>query len=281
LPDGEKLRSTMKHLEAFLTEHLPLPEADLVGLSKAVARTGESKANADLRRLVIDIDDFCSQIRWHIGQAVLLYHMHPEIAEPRSDLPDHLRTMPIANAARLTLRGLTIHADPVFFDRATEARRGGTAGGWIFHMMLDSAIMRTVSALDRIARAAALIGHVEFSNDKVYFRSGKLSVIHRELQLTESQRLLDISEEEPFTFLLDYRDGLSHRTQQFSRPLGLPPGDSYTDETGTRVLVRDPHWRVEDLLGIAIGGDLMVMRAIKELRLIAEALIPIPDNWPV
>jgi hypothetical protein len=272
--DPEAFRAAAAELEERLSVHLPSPEADLIGLSHAVAHTPATQRWAEVRRLTIDIDDLVAQVRWHIAQANLLLSVHPEIADPRLDAPEVGHRLGIVNSARLLLRAYVVDADRVIFSSPTDRRRDGTAGGWIFHMLLDSAITRAVSTLDRIARVAALIGEVQFGNGKVYFRSGKLEAIHRVVLRPETEALHKLSEQDYLKFLIEYRDGAAHRVQDFSRPLGLPPADSYIDDEGMRILVRDSYFPVDDLLAVAITGYTAIVDALHELRSLAEALAP-------
>lgn len=83
-------------------------------------------------------------------------------------------------------------------------------------MMVDDAVARSVAILDRLARIVSLATNVQFPNGKIYFRSNKLSVIHRDMQMPETQRLLEISQSDVLNLLVEYRDGWNHEQLTFS-----------------------------------------------------------------
>lgn len=86
-------------------------------------------------------------------------------------------------------------------------------------MMIDDAIGRSIAILDRLARITSLVADISFDNNRVYFRSKKLSKIHEKLRMPETQKLVDLSKDELFDLMLDYRDGWNYNVPQ---KLGSP-----------------------------------------------------------
>lgn len=133
-----------------LDESCPSAESHIVELCKIIAdREIPGKQGAFLRRVTIDVDDLASQMRWNLGQALLLMHLHPEMLAKSRLNGSKKHGMPIE--AQLLMREFVKDGDTVFFENFSDNRRGGTVGGWIFHMSIDNAIYRALSALDRLA----------------------------------------------------------------------------------------------------------------------------------
>jgi hypothetical protein len=132
----------------------------------------------------------------------------PDILRAGEDDDDMITALGIPAGAQLLLRGYISDANRVLYDDLSTPRRGGTVGGWIFHMMIDSAVYRAVSALDRLA--ALLWYAAELPMERVYFRSGKLRKLHAAISCDETAHLLRIAEGKLLNFIVDYRDGLTH-----------------------------------------------------------------------
>ena len=80
-------------------------------------------------------------------------------------------------------------------------------------MMIDSAVYRAVSTLDRLANV--LWYAVELPMERVYFRSGKVKKLHAAICSDETAHLLRIAEGKPLNFIIDYRDGLTQYKSVF------------------------------------------------------------------
>ena len=63
-----------------------------------------------------------------------------------------------------SLRRYIANSEQVLFATLSEDWRGGTIAGWIFHMMVDDAIARSLAILDRLARIASLVADISFDN---------------------------------------------------------------------------------------------------------------------
>lgn len=74
-----------EHIQYGLDLNCPSPEEDLIRLSKAVAYSTESQPYIEVRFLVLEVDDLILQLRWHIGQALLLLRRYPQISEEEAD----------------------------------------------------------------------------------------------------------------------------------------------------------------------------------------------------
>lgn len=76
---------TLIKIEKELDLNCPSPESNLIKLGQCVATLPDSEGAAKLRRLVFDIDDLTAQIRWHLGQALLLMDTQPGILNAGED----------------------------------------------------------------------------------------------------------------------------------------------------------------------------------------------------
>ena len=65
-------KETLIKIQKELDLNCPSPETNLTKLGQCVATLPNSEVVAKLRRLVLDIDDLTAQIRWHLGQALLI-----------------------------------------------------------------------------------------------------------------------------------------------------------------------------------------------------------------
>jgi hypothetical protein len=174
--------------------------------------------------------------------------------------------------SQLLLRGYILRPERVLFSDLTEKWRGGTVAGWIYHMMIDDAVARSLAILDRLAGIVSLITNVHF--DKVYFRSGKLKVIHRDVNMPETQRLLEISESDTFNLLLEYRDGWNHEKLTYSDIAGFPPADSYIDSSGQYVRIVSNQLTGDLLTALVRAAYDQVIQALHEVRMICEQKVP-------
>ena len=233
------------------------------------------KRGAFLRRVALDIDDLSSQIRWHLGQALLLMHLHPEMLEAgQEDFPP-IGQHGMPTAAHLLLRGYVFQADKVYFRNLSESWRGGTIGGWIFHMMIDSSVYRALSALDRLA---LLAWHAAgLSEERIYFRSRQIARLDRALSSPASKALLEIAERPVLDLITTYRNGFSHTQKAYSRIAGFPPADSWSNEEGDHVLMRPDGWDAEHLFALATAAFVQFRDALPHVLTICQTKWPVPD----
>src|SRR5579859_2407591 len=247
--DPKQYQNHIEKAQALVDLNCPSPEDDLIRLSKSVADSPKDERHTKLRWLAVEIDDLIAQLRWHLGQTLLLREVYPQIDNAGDDDDPDLKGRGMVTSALLLLRGYVSRPERVLFTDLSEPRRGGTVAGWIFHMMVDDSVGRAISILDRLARVVCLVADESF--EKVYFRSKKLSVVHKKLEMPESQKLVELAESEVFEILLSYRDGWTHERKIFARLAGFPPGDSYTDASGQQVRMQDGDWTADVLFSVA------------------------------
>jgi hypothetical protein len=257
--------STKQYAE-LLDKNFAEPEADLNFISGQLGNLGQELKYKEVKRLFFELDDLLQQARWHIGILINIAKTFPDSELPQAGLSDG--RMPIE--AMLLLRQFVVGNKNVHFEDLNEDRKGGKVYGWIFHMFVDNVIFRVFAVLDRIARILTELKKIKFSNDKVYFKSGKLEIINREFNCPETQKLLDMSNEKAFNFLVSYRDGYSHSKKEFSVASGSVPAISYTGEDGKRSHEDGHLWKTQDLLALTNMGYSYVTRAVTELRGIIE-----------
>lgn len=264
---------TLARVEDQLHANCPSPEEHLVRLGRSVAILPDSERAAILRRLTLDIDDLTAQTRWHLGQALLLMETQSEILGTGEDADEFIGRFGMETAAQLLLRGYIRDADRVLYSDLSTPRRGGTVGGWIFHMMVDSAVYRAVAALDRLA--TILWYAAELPMERVYFRSRKVRKLHGAISTKETEELLKIAEGELFNFIIDYRDGLTHRIKAYSKPAGTLPSDLWETEDGKLVAWDSEKWDAELLFALGRASYLQFTDALGYGTNICER------KWPI
>jgi hypothetical protein len=264
---------TLLKIQHELDLNCPPPESDLIRLGQCVATLPDSEESAKLRRLVTDIDDLVAQIRWHLGHALLLMDSLPDILKAGEDDDDIIKDLGIPTGAQLLLRGHISDANRVLYDDLSTPRRGGTVGGWVFHMMVDSAVYRAVSALDRLA--TLLWYAAELPVEPIYFRSGKLKKLHAAICCDETAHLLKIAEGKLLNLIIDYRDGLTHRTKAYSRASGFTPSERWKDKNGRQVIWDDKAWDVETLFALGRASYLQLTEALGPGVSVCE------KKWPI
>jgi hypothetical protein len=260
----------LAEVERRLHVNCPSPEEEMISLCKTMSKCPVAGANgALLRRITIDIDELISQIRWHLGQAILLMEVHPAIHTPDVNASDMFKIIGMPAAVQLSARAYSAGRDQLLRPALSANRKGGTVGGWIFHMMTDSAIYRAFSALDRLA---VLVWHAaELSaKEHISFRSGKLRKVHDELASAESKALLEIAADDLFEYLTTYRNGFSHTTKAYSAIAGFPPADSWTTEEGGRIVVPPDGLSGDDLFTLANAAYGQVRLALPHVVIICK-----------
>lgn len=255
-----------KQYAELLDKNFPEPEEDLNFISGKLGNLSQEQKYKEVKRLFFELDDLVQQSRWHIGILINIAKTFPDKEISKND-PSGGR---MVIEAMLLLKGFVVNNRNVSFEDLNEDRNGGKVHGWIFHMFVDNVIFRVFGVLDRIARILSEIRNVPFPNDKVYFKSGKLEVINREFNCVETKKLLDMSKEQAFDFLMSYRDGYSHSKKEFAVVAGYVPAFSYTDEDGKRNHEGGHLWNTQDLLALTNMAYSYATRAVKELRAIIE-----------
>jgi len=247
----------------LLNELFPSPENELNNITMIAGYTPEdSERYVKIRRLTLEIDDLYSQLRWHILQLLIILLRNPEIQDIQisSKIDRNYPYMP--TGATLLLRQYVSKVDNVAYIDPKENRHGKPVSGWIFHMFIDNVISRAISILDRIAHLVAVIGNVDFPQDKVYFRSGKMKTIHSRIETFETGELYRLSQDEFLTFLIDYRDGFSHQKRQYSFVAGPIPTDTIINSDNQRQRIADHPLLADDLMAFINGGYYYLNEAI-------------------
>lgn len=246
-----------------LEKNCPSPEGDLNALSKLAGHTKSDALSYQFNRITLDIEDLICQIRWHLGQALCLMELYKQF-ETRPTSP--LDVSAPVNVFML-LRPYISEVDKVFFPDLAEPRRGGTAAGWIFHMMIDNVIYRSIAGLDRIAHL--LWGMAMLKESKVYFRSGKLKAIAKVLG-SEVDPLITIAESDLFDLILNYRDGFTHQSKAYSLLSGtIPAKPEFRPASAT-----DLAWDMENLFALGNASYQQFVSALHIIVPICERQFP-------
>jgi len=263
--DEEVLDKIQKQLQL----NCPSPEEELIRLGRIAADLPSTEKGSRIRRLVLDIDDLIAQARWHLGQGLLLMETQPHILDEPKDLPAQMISeYGIPTSALLLLRGYIRQPDRVLYSDLSESWRCGTVAGWTFHMMIDSAIYRTVAALDRVARilwyAAQLPSQYKNGQPvKVYFRKGKIEQIDQKIRNNYSQELLKIAKGPLLSYMISYRDGLTHDMKVYSRIAGSRPAEEWITPEGKRVIALDDKWDAETLFSLGNAAYHQLLDSLK------------------
>ncbi len=267
-------KETPIKIQKELDLNCPSPESNLPKLGRCVATLPDGEKSAKIRHIVLDIDDLTAQIRWHLGQALLLMDSQPDILKAGENDDDLIKGLGMPAGAQLLLRGYIRDADRVLYDDLSTPRRGGTVGGWIFHMMIDSAVYRAVSALDRLATVLWYAADLPIK-ERIYFRSGKVKKLNAAFCSDETAHLLKIAEGEPLNFIINYRDGLTHSTKAYSRASGFTPSEQWKDKNGRLVIWDENAWNAEMLFALGRASYLQFTEALGPSVSICE------KKWPI
>lgn len=255
----------LKKAEEQLRKNCPSPENELIRLSNIAADLPDDEIGGRIRALVFDIDDLIAQTRWNLGQALLLIELYPQIVDntkPSDPVENIISENGIPLKSLLLLRGYIAHPEKIFFSDLSQPRRGGTVAGWLYHMMIDDAIYRSIAALDRLAQILWLIAKLPKGN--VYFRSGKMTTINALLNNKYSKELLDIASGKLLNYIIEYRDGLSHEMKVYSKAAGAQPFDEWSGSDGRRFVIKHDKW----------DGDTLFALANATYHQLTDALIP-------
>jgi hypothetical protein len=271
---GDQNAQDIEDIQDALDRNFPSPEEDLTRIAESLGSSpSSSQRYTEIRFLQFEVDSLIPQLRWHIGQALSLFNSYPQIAdEEQYSTSNPYPGLP--TRAHFLLRRYIANSEQVLFATFSEDWRGGTVAGWIFHMMVDDAIARSIAILDRLARIASLVADISFDNNRVYFRSKKLSKIHEKLRMPETQKLVDLSKDESFDLMLDYRDGWNHEKLAYSKIAGLPPVDGYTAASGQEVRIQGTEWTGYYLLALVKTAYHRVVEVLHEVSIICEQKAP-------
>ena len=253
---------------------MPLPEQAITELCDLAAATDDSERFARFRRVVVDVETLLWELRWHIGHAILLIRVFPEIGQSPGESDPVLEKIGMPNRVWLNIRPLLSNHSQVFYsDLRARTPGGGTVAGWVLHMLVDDAVSRAIGTLDRLAQLVILAADVPAPRGRMYFRSGKFKLLTEKHHLQFPDELLSIAGSPDLEFLLDYRDGLAHTVRPIARAMRTPPTDSFVTEAGGRVQERPLAWTAADLIVIAALGFRICIDALTPVTAVCRSLV--------
>ncbi len=261
---------TLIEIERQLNVNCPSPEKEIARLCQIAANLPASEVNAFIRFIVFDIDDFVCQIRWNLGQALLLLNQFPQIAG--QEMKEKIGEIEVSNSeaplpALLLLRGYIRDADKVLYSNFNQLRRGSTVAGWVFQIMIDDAINRAVATLDRLARILWYVAKLPNTTKKghkvkVYFRDYHMRQIHERINNNNSEKLLKVANNPVVKYIIQYRDGFAHEMKAFSLPAGPLPSDEWTNLNGIRIYINCYRWDAETIFSLAKAAYVHLIDAL-------------------
>lgn len=261
-----KYESIINRSQIDLDNNCPFPNGAIVSLAKIFKGEPNGERLSTSSRLVFEIDDLISQTRWHIGQAILIskiYNLTKETSEDDKQfksIPYHLL---------LGLREYYSDPEKMICIDYSERRPGGfTFANWIYHLMIDNSIMRSISVLDRIGYLLCLAADIKY--EKYYFRSHKLVKVHQKLKLPETQILFEMTKRKIYDFILKYRDNLSHSKKEWIELSAMNPVESYRESNG-QIVIKEKHlWSESDLFALANGTYHFLVEALNHCSSVCE-----------
>lgn len=241
-----------------------LGEPDFTGIrAPAIATTGDPWLDL-YSEAVSGLGAFMREARFHIALAGLY------MVDVSARGPDQLEQQPDNDATELRDVGLppsvmawimTVSPAPtpedVLFNPHQHAVGGTTAGKWWASSLLDSAILRLVFSVDRVAAALwAYHSHITFRPAPTIdtrwprFLEDQLSRwadVYSPAGPDTWTKLVDLSRSDLWAVLQEWRHGLVHRTRPVSE-LQFPAMIQHPIRTVSANASEDFHW------GIAGGG---------------------------
>lgn len=101
-----------------------------------------------------------------------------------------------------------------------------------------------------------------------------LSAIRKVIGAELGDPLVALAESDEVTFLLGYRDDLSHTLRPTSWVAGAPPADGFVDDQGTRHRSDGTRWSADEMGAVAIASYDVVARALQMVVNICERHAP-------
>ena len=272
-------KEVLKKVEQLVRENCPAPEAELIKLSKIVTKLPRTQEGAQIRRIVLDIDDLTAQTRWHLGQALLLMTAYPKALGPDADedeIDKTLRDIGMPSNAMHLIRGFIRDADRVIYDDFTDRRRTGTVAGWVFHMMIDSAIYRAMAALDRLAHILWYAAGLPRQDKKgkavrIYFRAAKIIEIDKVIDDSHSKEILKVAQGPLMEYVISYRNRYTHEAKEYSVIAGALPSHDWVSPDGRHVTERGEKWEADLLFALGNATYHQFLEALKPTVAICEA----------
>ena len=75
----------VERAQEILDLNCPSPEENIVRLCHIFANTPETEKVSTCARLIYEVSDLISQCRWHLGQAILITEIYPDIFKSEKD----------------------------------------------------------------------------------------------------------------------------------------------------------------------------------------------------
>lgn len=267
----------LEKVQLILNKNCPSPEEDFALLGKSIASRPPDEFTGEVTRAVDDTEKLVDEMRWDIAQSLLLWEMYPDLANIGENDNPLFGTIGFPGFAPLILRKYTRDATKVLYPDLSTPRRGSTVSGWIFQMMIDNSVYRSIAALDRIARILWIMaGELP---GRVYYRSKQLTAIHSRLKEPETQELLSIAERDVLSLLLDYRDGFTHNRKFSARLAGFPITHAIGFENGRPKYERPKNVDIDDLFALANAGYHQVTDALSPLTQLCVKRWPIKKEY--
>lgn len=258
-----KYSDKIKIAQEKLDSQCPLIDKTIISLSKLfyadISKWNEKDSN--IAKSIVEVDELIKQLRWHYGYALLIKEIYPSIT--KYDMKNISKYEDLPAQVMLGLREFVSYSNLMMVEDYEANWFGGTYAGWLFHMMIDNTMIRLISAFDRIALLLFLISDIPMH--KVYFRSGKMKLLHKKLNMIETQQLLNISLSSAFNdFFISYRDNIIHTKSAFSRMSGFIPTTPYFENSKLKKNDSDLYWDTEILTKL-VGAGYKVLSDVLEL----------------
>jgi len=268
---------TLQRVQLSLDKNCPPPEEDFALIGKSIASRPPDHFTGEVTRAAADTENLVDEMRWHIAQALLLWDLYPNLGKTGDNDNEILKTIGFPGFAPLILRKYTRDATKVLYSDMSTTRRGGSVSGWIFQMMIDNSVYRSIAALDRIARILWIMaGELP---ERIYFSTKQLAKIHSKLNKPTSEELLAIAKSDVVALLLDYRDGFAHDRKLSSRIAGFPVTHVTRFDDGHPQYERPTNLQIDDLFALANAGYHQVIDALSLLTRLCVKKWPIKKEY--
>jgi hypothetical protein len=237
----------------------------------------ETKEAAHVQRLALEVEDLIAQIRWQVGHALLLVPYLPQKKVAANDAERLVLETGLLGSTLLIFRNYTREPNRVMFADLETSRRGTTAGGWVFQMLIDNAVFRSVAALDRLARVVWTAAKLQ--DDRVYFSEKKLARVHRELACSHSLALKDLASSDAVQAIVEYRNGYAHTRKASSDVAGVNPAATWKNDAGGFVVENRDAWDAPHLLNFAVVAYRQVATALSPATRIVHNAWPLDPEY--
>lgn len=218
MPDGFAQSEALK----IYLEEMPL--IDFSGLTAGVSRTRDAKpmnhlydeALVDFARL---LEEYRFEVAVGAAYAIGLREELHGLKDRQSELPYSLGLVPKAAALLTPYAAGPRNPMDIFIRPGDQTTYFRILGGWWAAQLFDSAILRGLSTLDRVAGMLFVHSGTAFNPERMpVFRSKELAKIKRWRGDEAWEALRALTQDPIFTLTQNYRDGFVHR-QRFASHL--------------------------------------------------------------